>query len=120
MNFGAFVKQLRTAKRIGLREFCSRHGLDPSNWSKIERGVLPPPKSQETLEEWAKYLGLRKGEDDWYRFFDFASLEQGKLPADILSDQELVAKLPLFFRTLRGQKPTRQELTELAQLLRRG
>jgi transcriptional regulator with XRE-family HTH domain len=119
MTFGSFVKELRKNRRLGLREFCAQHGHDPSNWSKIERGALPPPKNQETLEEWASQLGLNRGEDEWYRFFDLASLEQGRIPDDILSDEELVEKLPLFFRTLRGQKPTAEELKKIMEIIRK-
>ena len=119
-NFGKFVKELRAEKRLGLREFCLKFGHDPSNWSKVERGVLIPPKNTEILEEWAKQLGLKKGEDKWHEFFDLAFVAQGKLPNDILSDEELVQKLPIFFRTLRGQKPTREELESVVKLLRKG
>lgn len=119
-NFGRFIKELRAERRIGLREFCLQYGHDPSNWSKVERGVLSPPKNEETLAEWAKQLGLKKGEERWYQFFDLAFLAQGKIPNDILSDEELVGKLPVFFRTLRGQKPTKQELENVVKLLRKG
>ena len=38
---GEFIKQIRARQRLGLREFCLKNGYDPSNWSKIEREVLP-------------------------------------------------------------------------------
>ena len=47
--FGQFVKQIRECQRLGLREFCLENGYDPSNWSKIEREVLPPPRDEDTL-----------------------------------------------------------------------
>jgi hypothetical protein len=119
MTFGSYVKELRKNRRLGLREFCILHGHDPSNWSKMERGVLPPPKNQETLETWATQLGIERGSTEWYRFFDLASLEQGKIPQDILSDKELMEKLPLFFRTLRGEKPTEEDLKKLMELIRK-
>ena len=46
LTFGEFIKQLRLQNRITLREFCRLAGIDPSNWSKIERGMLQPPKSK--------------------------------------------------------------------------
>ena len=55
--FGTFIKELRAKQRLGLREFCLEHGHDPSNWSKIEREVLQPPRDEETLRTWAKQLG---------------------------------------------------------------
>lgn len=119
MRFGEFIKTLRSQRNLGLREFCTQYGHDPSNWSKMERGVLAPPKAQDLLEQIASQLGLKKGEKDWYVFFDLASVEQGVIPSDILSDEKLVQRLPIFFRTIRGEKPTKEELKKLAALLRK-
>ncbi|MBN2571891.1 MAG: helix-turn-helix transcriptional regulator [Ignavibacteriales bacterium] len=118
MFFGEFIKELRLTQNLSLRDFCKKFGHDPSNWSKLERGKLPPPNDQATLEKWASQLGLNKGDAEWYQFFDLASLEKGKIPHDIMSDEELVKALPVFFRTLRGNKPTREELKNLAEILR--
>ncbi|MCI0748380.1 MAG: restriction endonuclease [Verrucomicrobia subdivision 3 bacterium] len=78
--FGAFVKSLRERQRLGLRRFCLAHNLDPSNWSKIEREILPPPKDEKTLQSWAKYLGLAEASQEWNAFFDFAAQEQQATP----------------------------------------
>ena len=119
MRFGEFARGLRSKKQITLRQFCIQYGHDPSNWSKIERGDLPPTENRETLETWAEQLGLQKGTDDWFKFFDLAFQERGKIPSDLLTDQELVDALPLFFRTFRGTKPSEQELDKMIELLRR-
>ena len=37
-----------------------------------------------------------------------------------MADAELVKVLPVFFRTLRGQKPTEEEMTKLAEKIRSG
>ena len=117
--FGEFIKEIRTRKRLGLREFCLQYGHDPSNWSKIERGILAPPKDEATLTEWAEQLGLKRGSSDWLRFFDYASVDAGRIPNYILEDEELVAKLPAFFRTLSGQKPVSDDLEKLLKVIRR-
>jgi transcriptional regulator with XRE-family HTH domain len=116
--FGTFIKELRARKRLGLREFCLKHGHDPSNWSKIEREVLPPPRDEETLRAWAKQLGLKQGTDDWHKFFDYAAVDAGRIPDHILEDKELAAHLPVFFRTLSGQKPSREELEKLLEIIK--
>ncbi len=116
--FGEFIKQIRAKQRLGLREFCLENGYDPSNWSKIEREVLPPPKDEATLRTWAKQLGLKQGSDDWLKFFDYAAVDAGRIPDYVLKDEELVEKLPAFFRTLSGNKPTDEELENLIKLLR--
>lgn len=118
MSFGDFIKELRLKRNLTLRDFCKKFGHDPSNWSKIERGKLQPPNDEQTLKEWALQLGLNKGDADWFKFFDLAALEKGKIPRDILNDKELVKALPVFFRTLRGQKPSDEELKNLAEILR--
>lgn len=117
--FGEFIKEQRIKKRIGLREFCKKYGHDPSNWSKIERGVMLPPTDEKKLEEWALQLGVEPGSSDWHTFFDLAFTERGRIPADIMKNEELVKELPQFFRTLRGQKPTEDEMRTLADLIRR-
>ena len=116
--FGEFIKQIRARQRLGLREFCLENGWDPSNWSKIERGVLPPPRDEDTLRTWAKHLGLKQGSEDWLKFFDLAAVDSGRIPDYVLKDEELVEKLPAFFRTLSGNRPSREELENLIKLLR--
>lgn len=117
--FGTFIKEIRSRRRIGLREFCLNHGHDPSNWSKVERGVLPPPKDESLLTEWAGQLGLEPGSEDWFRFFDYAAVDAGRIPSYVLEDAELVGKLPVFFRTLSGQKPSKEDLETLLEIIRK-
>ena len=115
--FGTFIKELRARRRLGLREFCQEHGHDPSNWSKIEREVLQPPRDERTLRTWAKQLGLKPASDDWLRFFDYAAVGAGRIPDRILEDKELVAHLPAFFRALSGQKPPREDREKLLAII---
>ena len=117
--FGEFVKSLRARKRLGLREFCIEHGHDPSNWSKIEREVLAPPRDDEKLRAWAKQLGLKQGSEDWLKFFDYAAVDAGRIPDYVLKDERLVSQLPTFFRTLSGQKPSREDLEKLLEMINR-
>ena len=42
----------------------------------------------------------------------------GMIPQDLMDDAELVKKLPAFFRTLRGQKPTEDELRKVLQKIK--
>jgi len=116
--FGTFIKELRVRQRLGLREFCLEHGHDPSNWSKIEREILQPPRDEETLRAWATQLGLMPGSDDWLKFFEYAAVDAGRIPDHILEDEKLAAHLPVFFRTLSGQKPSREDLEKLIKIIR--
>ena len=117
--FGEFLEALRKRNRLTLREFCKRAGADPANISRLERGVMQPPKSREIIERYADALGLKEGSDEWYTFFDLAAVAQGMVPKDLLKDTELVKELPAFFRTLRGQKPTAEEMKRIADKIRK-
>ncbi len=118
MKFGKFFKELRIDLNKTLRQFCFENELDPGNISKLERGLLPPPQSREKLEEYAKLLKIKKGSDEWYTFFDLAAAETGRIPDDLMEEKEIEDKLPIFFRTLRGQKVPNEKLEELIKKLR--
>lgn len=118
-NFASLFKELRKEKRITLRDFCETASADPGNISRLERGVLPPPQDREILERYAKALGLIDGSDVWYQFFDAAAADRGIIPRDIMNDAELVKELPAFFRTLRGQKPTEDDMLKVIEKIRR-
>jgi len=115
VTFGDFLKNYRIKQNITLREFCRINDLDPSNWSKIERGILSPPKSKAVLSAIAKSLNMPSGSEDLQTLLDLAAISQ--IPAHLVSDQSILDKLPVFFRTLRGEKPTRKELEKLLKIL---
>lgn len=117
--FGEFFKTKRIEKGLTLREFCRKYGYNPGNMSKIERGILNPPSSQEKLEKYASYLGIKKGTDDYLEFFDRAAACKGELPKEIMEDSEVVKKLPIIFRTMRGKKVTSELLDDLVNKIKR-
>lgn len=114
-TFGEYVKSLRTAKEISLREFCLRAEIDPSNWSKIERGILPPVKGKDVLESVAQALELTTGSDEYNTLFDLAIISH--IPTQLI-DGKILEKLPIFFRTARGESPSEQELREIAKIIK--
>ena len=115
--FGEHFKKKRLEMRKTLRQFCLENGLDPGNISKIERGILPPPQSREKLAHYAKCLGIAEGSDEWSEFFDIARTDAGRIPEELLADKNIVAKLPLVFRTIKGQKLTGEQLEKFARAL---
>ncbi|MGD1020606.1 MAG: hypothetical protein ABSA12_14930 [Verrucomicrobiia bacterium] len=118
MTFGNLVKDLRIAQKKTLRQFCLDHGHDPSNWSKLERGVNPPPGDEKTLERWAKQLGVEAGMEEWQNFMDLADIARGEIPRHVLNDEELLKKLPVFFRSVRGAELTEKQLDELIRIVK--
>jgi len=117
--FGQFFKEKRLRKGLSLRRFCLENGLDAGNISKIERGLASPPRSRGILERYATCLGIVENSDDWYTFFDYAATSTGKIPPDVMSDDELVKQLPVVFRTLREQKLPASKLKEFAEGIRK-
>jgi transcriptional regulator with XRE-family HTH domain len=118
--YGEFVKNRRIEKGISLREFCKALGVDASNWSKVERGLLSPPQDDERLRRIAELLDIEFGSPAWVEMRDLASIGAGIIPKDILSDEHVLKSLPIFFRTLRSDKPTSDELDELISMIRKG
>jgi len=62
-------------------------------------------------------LGIVEGNDEWLEFFDIARTDIGRIPEDLLADKNIVAKLPLVFRTIKGQKLTGEQLEKFARSL---
>ncbi|HUT10196.1 MAG TPA: hypothetical protein VMY42_06845 [Thermoguttaceae bacterium] len=118
-KFAAMLKRIRIRRGMTLREFCLRNKLDPGNYSRVERGIYRPPQSKELLEKYAIALALERGSDEWLELFDLAAAERGEIPADLMTDQEVIDKLPVLFRTMRGQQVSPERLDELIEKIRR-
>ena len=115
-TFGEYVKILRTKKGITLRKFCMLTETDPSNWSKIERNKLQPPKSKKALQKIARVLELKKDSEEWDELMDLVMI--ASIPKELVANEKIITKLPIFFRTIRGQKPSKEELDEILKLLK--
>ncbi len=118
--FGDFIKRARINKGETLRDFCAKYGFDPGNYSRMERGLFQPPQREELLEKYALALGVKRRSDEWIEFFDLAAAANGQLPKDLLTDEEMLDKLPVLFRTLRGAKVPADKLDELINKVRKG
>ena len=116
MKFGDYIKDRRIERGITLRNFCKDIQMDPSNWSKIERGVLAPPSDPVLVESLA--LALELNDEQKQEMADLADLARGQIPAD-LRDDETLAKMPAFFRTMRGQEFTFEDFEKLRQGVRK-
>ncbi len=115
--FTETVKSLRLMKRLTLRDFCHQTRLDPSNWSKVERGINPPPGDVDLLERLADFFDLTGAEK--LSFMDEAAIQRREIPPDVADNVILQKALPAFFRAARGHELTEAELTNLANDVRR-
>jgi transcriptional regulator with XRE-family HTH domain len=117
-NFGELLKSLRLKAELTLREFCRKAGEDPANLSRIERSLRPAP-CDDVVERYAKALGITPDSERGREFFDFAAISRKELPKDITSNEEIAAKLPAMLRTLRGNKPTEEDLENALDITRK-
>jgi transcriptional regulator with XRE-family HTH domain len=117
-KFGELLKELRMKQNLSLRDVCKKVNYDPSNWSKIERGLISPPSEKVVLGQWANALGLSKESKEYYEFIDQANIAQGIIPDYIMQEKDLVKALPAFFRTVRNEKPTKKEIDDLINLIK--
>jgi len=115
--FGDMLKELRLKRELTLRKFCLITGVDPGNLSRWERGVSAPP-SDELIERMAATLGLEQGTDEFDDFLTAAALSKGRLPKKTLENEQLMAKLPVFFRTMDGRKLTEEQLDALLEIIK--
>jgi len=76
-TFGDYFKELRRGKRLTLREFCRRADVDPGNTSKIERGILPPPRYK-VLARYAQVLGISTESEEWTNLIHRAIITKKK------------------------------------------
>ena len=117
--FGEFIKEKRIALEMTLREFCRKLEEDPSNWSKVERGVNPPPKDENKLKKIAEILNIKEETSDYSLLMDSAKTDAGAIPDYIMADKNLLDSLPIFFRTMGSVKPTKEEIQELIEILKK-
>ncbi len=117
--FGTFIKEKRLLADLSLREFCRQLGEDASNWSKIEREKLMPPRDEKKLEKIAVILKIHKGTEEWQTLVDLACVDSGSIPHYVQTDKEIMKALPIFFRTVGSVKPSYNELKELVEYLKK-
>lgn len=103
-RFGAFFRQRRKTLDLSLREFCRRNGFDPGNISRLERGLLAPPRAAEILESYAKALKLEPESREWQTLFDLAATETGRLPRKVMENRAALERLPQTLLRLSDQR----------------
>ena len=116
--FGELFKELRLKKGYTLREYCRTFSKDPAYISKMERGKIAPPTKQEKLEDFAISLDLKENTEEWSDFFSVALVSAGRIPKEIMSNKEVLQRLPIFLRTLTGEKLSDEKLQALIEVIK--
>jgi transcriptional regulator with XRE-family HTH domain len=117
-KFGPRLRQMRLDRGLTLREFCERAEADPGNYSRIERGLFAPP-GLDIIRQYVEVLGIKAGSDEYTSLLDAAAVDRGQLPADILSDEQVMEEMPAFFRLLRQRTITEEDVKCLVDVIRR-
>ena len=118
-DFGEFIRARRATLRLSLRSFAEKADLDAGNASRIERGRVAPPENPEILDRIASALDLRRGSTQYQQLMDLAAAAKGRIPQDLLSDEQVAVRLPILFRTLRSKPLSGDQLEKLIDSIRK-
>ena len=118
MKFHELFKKKRM--EIGtVRQFAKQTGLDLAYVSRLENGVVLPPKDGKKLAKLASALSIKKGSNEWQEFMDLASVAKNELPEDLQDNERVASVLPAFYRTLRNKELSEKDLEELLGLIKK-
>jgi len=118
MKFHELFKKKRM--EIGtVREFAKQSGLDLAYVSRLENGVMLPPKDGDKLARLAAVLGIIEWSDEWQDFMDLAAVARNELPEDLHDDERVAKVLPAFYRALRDREMSEEKLKRLLELIKK-
>lgn len=116
VRFGQFIRNRRIELLLTAKDVATAIGMQPSNFSNLEHGVLKPPQDAARLARLAEILQL-KSLPMRRKFFDLAAKATKSIPIDIaqiISTQEAV---PLLLRTIGNKKLTQAELRRIIDIV---
>lgn len=50
-SFGGVLRKIRIQNELTMRDMCTRFKMDVGNYSKLESGKLPPPRSIKKIQK---------------------------------------------------------------------
>jgi transcriptional regulator with XRE-family HTH domain len=118
-DFADYLRKKRIEKGVGLREFARTIEIQPSNYSNIESGSLPPPK-EEIMQRIIKALGIKKGTSDYRKICDLAAKGRDEVPADLASLIKKNTLIPAMLRTVEDEKVTPGQLKNIIEDIKSG
>ncbi len=112
--FGERLRELLIEHDMSLRELARRTEIDPSNLSKIERGVIYPPRKRATLEKMTAAFGIEGKSKE--QFFDLARQVNEMIPEGLESVKSNKA-IPMLLRSIENRKLSYEQTRKLAKLV---
>ena len=115
-EFGQYLRSVRQAKRISIRQLAKAVSKTPTYISDIEKGNNKPPE-RELLDRIIAALQLEEFPDIRNRLYDLAAKERKDVPADIkeyLMENESILKI---IRTAKESPNEKQIWAKVTQII---
>lgn len=115
-EFGQYLRSVRQAKRISIRQLAKAVSKTPTYISDIEKGNNKPPE-RELLDGIIAALQLEEFSDIRNRLYDLAAKERKDVPADIkeyLMENESILKI---IRTAKESPNEKQIWAKISQII---
>ena len=115
-EFGQYLRSVRQAKKISIRQLAKAVNKTPTYISDIEKGNNKPPE-RELLDRIITALQLEEFPDIRNRLYDLAAKERKDVPADIkeyLMENESILKI---IRTAKESPNEMQIWAKVSQII---
>ena len=115
-EFGQYLRSVRQAKKISIRQLAKAVSKTPTYISDIEKGNNKPPE-RELLDRIIAELHLEEFPDIRNRLYDLAAKERKVVPADIkeyLMENESILKI---IRTAKESPNEKQIWAKVSQII---
>ena len=115
-EFGQYLRSVRQAKKISIRQLAKAVNKTPTYISDIEKGNNKPPE-RELLDRIIAELHLEEFPDIRNRLYDLAAKERKDVPADIkeyLMENESILKI---IRTAKESPNEKQIWAKVSQII---
>ncbi|MCW6675810.1 helix-turn-helix domain-containing protein [Aerococcaceae bacterium NML171108] len=115
-EFGQYLRSVRQAKKISIRQLAKAVSKTPTYISDIEKGNNKPPE-RELLDRIILALQLEEFPDIKNRLYDLAAKERKDVPADIkeyLMENESILKI---IRTAKESPNEKQIWAKVSQII---
>lgn len=115
-EFGQYLRSVRQAKKISIRQLAKAVSKTPTYISDIEKGNNKPPE-RELLDRIIAELHLEEYPDIKNRLYDLAAKERKDVPADIkeyLMENESILKI---IRTAKESPNEKQIWAKVSQII---
>lgn len=116
VEFGQYLRSVRQAKKISIRQLAKAVSKTPTYISDIENGNNKPPE-RELLDRIIAELHLEEFPDIRNRLYDLAAKERKDVPADIkeyLMENESILKI---IRTAKESPNEKQIWAKVSQII---